>query len=382
MSSAVKDNNYFTVFGWMTAKNRLALSGAKLKVYAIIYGFTQDGTQECEASIDYIAEFSGTNHRTVTRVLAELVADGLIIATNKNGATGKVNSYRADRSILDFDNPTRDLTGGRTKCPTHEVAEGQDKMSYGVGQNDLRGEDKMSYGVGQNDTQYNSLYSSIDIISDKVSKYVSRKEGSKKENINNQGKRKFKTADEIISSFDFTSDVTKVIAEFIKTCQINGHKLANDTLTRVLKNLSTYKGDAERIKAIHDTIDNGKFMIKPKAELHYDPFGFKSSNDGKGYQAVMDSPVYGFDDLTKSALWDFIQHCRANGQTMTNDRLQRLCGKLNKIYRPSDTAGKVNALNTAIEKGYFDIKDGEGWIAEAVRYAKAAGDDRIWEDNE
>lgn len=33
----------------------------------------------------------------------------------------------------------------------------------------------------------------------------------------------------------------------------------------------------------------------------------------------------------------------------------------------------VQALRTAIDKGYYDIKDGKGWIAESLDAMRAAG---------
>ena len=40
----IKDENYYTIFGWMI--NRLHLEGNNLKIYALIYSFTQDGKTE------------------------------------------------------------------------------------------------------------------------------------------------------------------------------------------------------------------------------------------------------------------------------------------------------------------------------------------------
>ncbi|MCM1437761.1 MAG: DUF4373 domain-containing protein [Roseburia sp.] len=91
----------------------------------------------------------------------------------------------------------------------------------------------------------------------------------------------------------------------------------------------------------------------------------------KSYQELMDT--HEIPKRVQVELWKFIQHCQANGQIVTNDRLQSLWLKLIKLYRLSDEKGMVQAIRTAIDKGYYDIKDGEGWIAEAVKAMRASG---------
>ena len=41
----MKDGNYYTVYGWMI--NRLKLKGTTLQLYAVIYGFSENGENEC-----------------------------------------------------------------------------------------------------------------------------------------------------------------------------------------------------------------------------------------------------------------------------------------------------------------------------------------------
>ena len=73
----IKDGNYYQVSGWMI--NRLGLSGRELHVYAIIYGFTQDGESEFNGSLNYIAEWLGTTSRhTAIRALDGLIEKRLI----------------------------------------------------------------------------------------------------------------------------------------------------------------------------------------------------------------------------------------------------------------------------------------------------------------
>ena len=45
----ILDDNYYQVSGWML--NRLHLKGTELQIYAIIYGFSQDGESKITGSL-------------------------------------------------------------------------------------------------------------------------------------------------------------------------------------------------------------------------------------------------------------------------------------------------------------------------------------------
>lgn len=72
----IKDDNYYQISGWML--NRLGLKGVALSVYAIIYGFTQDGDTEFSGSRQYLADFTGTTRPTIDKALKELIEKGYI----------------------------------------------------------------------------------------------------------------------------------------------------------------------------------------------------------------------------------------------------------------------------------------------------------------
>lgn len=76
--SRIKDENYYQINGWMI--NRLGLKGTSLAVYAIVYGFTQDGENEYTGSLQYLCEFlGGVSKPTVINALKDLVEKGYII---------------------------------------------------------------------------------------------------------------------------------------------------------------------------------------------------------------------------------------------------------------------------------------------------------------
>ena len=72
-----KKGNYVVIEKWMTRD--LGLRGNELLVYAIIYGFSQDGESRYYGSRRYISEFLNMSLSTVDRTLASLVSKNLII---------------------------------------------------------------------------------------------------------------------------------------------------------------------------------------------------------------------------------------------------------------------------------------------------------------
>lgn len=72
----VNDNNFVTIQGWMRTK--LNLKGNELLIYALIYGFSQDGSTRFKGSRKYISEWCGCSLDTVDRTLGSLVNKGLL----------------------------------------------------------------------------------------------------------------------------------------------------------------------------------------------------------------------------------------------------------------------------------------------------------------
>ena len=96
----IKDENYYTVCGWML--NRLHLTGNDLIVYALIYSFSQDGESEFKGSLSYIQGFTGLSKRTIQNILDRLVVSGYIKKQERNSVSGTPNSYMVvPRASLD-----------------------------------------------------------------------------------------------------------------------------------------------------------------------------------------------------------------------------------------------------------------------------------------
>lgn len=353
----LKEENYYTVFGWM--RSELHLKGNDLTVYALIYSFSQDGESEFRGSISYIMDFTGASRATVKSVLTSLEVRGYIVKTNRNKDTGGANTYKAV--------PRDKIVGGQKLATPAEnqppVAENQPP----------RGQKLATPWpeISPNNNNYNN----------KDSKKVSKKEG-RKEDKNIPRARARESYDEIIEQFKVPESERAGIIEFIRHCQLNGHTLTNDALNRNLDNLSTYRDEKARSAVIHDVIDKGLFRIPPNLELHYDVMGMKSCCRAATYEDIINDSLYSFDDCVKSALWDFIAYRQANGRRLTNDGLTSLCQSLTRQYKPSESGNMVKALRTAMERGYMTIKDGGSWIAETVQAARERGMALIGDDCE
>lgn len=75
--SRIRDDNFYLIGGWMI--NRLGLKGTALQVFAIVYGFSQDGEGLFSGSLQYLCDFTNASKPTIIKALKELVDAGLLI---------------------------------------------------------------------------------------------------------------------------------------------------------------------------------------------------------------------------------------------------------------------------------------------------------------
>jgi len=87
----LKNENFIVIKGFML--NELHLKGTALLVYAIIYGFSQDGKSGFSGGIHYLMEWTGTSYKTICEILKQLTAENLLYKTSNE--YGGVNTYMA-----------------------------------------------------------------------------------------------------------------------------------------------------------------------------------------------------------------------------------------------------------------------------------------------
>ena len=111
----MNDDNYYQISGWMI--NKLKLKGIELNVYAIIYGFSQDGESEFKGSLKYLSEFTGgTSKPTLIKALKNLTEKQFIIRREEIINKVKFNRYRANLPLLkEFDGGGKETLQGGSK---------------------------------------------------------------------------------------------------------------------------------------------------------------------------------------------------------------------------------------------------------------------------
>ena len=127
----VKSDSYVNIQAFMV--NELHLSGNALIIYAVIYGFSQDGKSWFTGSRAYLAAWCQASKSTVSRNLDALCADGLIERREHVTDGVLLVDYRAVRG-------TQNAQGGT------QNAQGCTQNAQGCTQNEQGGVPKMGRG--------------------------------------------------------------------------------------------------------------------------------------------------------------------------------------------------------------------------------------------
>ena len=155
----MRNENYYVVHGWMI--NELGLSGVELDIYAIIYGFTQDGVTEFKGSIKYLEEWTRKTRPTIFKALDSLCSKGLIVKTEIPVAEHlKFCTYKAVLGSKEILPPVK-----KNEESSKEILLGQSKNFTGGGKETLPNNNT-------NNSSNNNIY--IDII-----EYLNQKAGTK-----------------------------------------------------------------------------------------------------------------------------------------------------------------------------------------------------------
>lgn len=97
--SKIKDENFYIIQGFMI--NRLKLKGVALSVYAIIYGFSQDGENEYTGSLQYLCDFcGGVSKPTIINALKSLVEAKYIFRREEFINNVQFNRYKVNLPLL------------------------------------------------------------------------------------------------------------------------------------------------------------------------------------------------------------------------------------------------------------------------------------------
>ena len=91
-----KQDSYVVLQRWM--RTELGLKGNELTVYAIIYGFSQDGESVYKGGYGYLADWTGLSENGARNIVKDLVARGLLKEHKTMVGGILVNQYVAVRN--------------------------------------------------------------------------------------------------------------------------------------------------------------------------------------------------------------------------------------------------------------------------------------------
>ena len=140
-----KNTNTILIQGWMI--NDLQLKGNRLLIYALVYGFSQDGKSKFYGSLNYIKSAIGCNSKqTIVNILEDFESEGLLIKSNSEKMGVDSNSYQA--IYKDFKS-----IGSPKNVPVQKMDEVVQKMDEGSPKNGLN-----------NNIYNNNIYSEIEFL--------------------------------------------------------------------------------------------------------------------------------------------------------------------------------------------------------------------------
>ena len=89
----MENKGYYTIQQWML---ELPFTLVETAIYAVIYGFSQDGNTKFQGSLAYLARMAKVSKDTARRALSKMVEGGFIVKTEKqvNGVT--FNDYHCN----------------------------------------------------------------------------------------------------------------------------------------------------------------------------------------------------------------------------------------------------------------------------------------------
>lgn len=119
----IKRENFIVLQGWMITD--LHLKGNELIVYAIIYGFSQDGGQYFSGSLQYLASWTNSTRQGVLSCLKSLLKKGLIekketIINNVKFCEYRSTKFNGVLNKVDW-GVKQSLTGGVKQSLTNNI---------------------------------------------------------------------------------------------------------------------------------------------------------------------------------------------------------------------------------------------------------------------
>jgi len=116
----ISKNNFVTIQGWMAMPKEeggLALAGAELIAYALLYGFSQDDKSWYQGTQEYLADWCGCTTRNIRNILKSLLDKGYIEKREKRVRNITMYDYRTT-DVSNF-HPEEKFSGVQEKSSPH-----------------------------------------------------------------------------------------------------------------------------------------------------------------------------------------------------------------------------------------------------------------------
>ena len=202
----VKNENFVCIQGWMISE--LHLKGNDLLVYAIIYGYSQDGSSCFSGGLQYLADWVNGTKRGVQKNLDNLMEKGLITRQQCENEKGtQCIRFAAVQNALPWNAKKQENEVTETEEKTEKYEEGMEQSSMGGRTEFHGGIEQSSMGVELSSmgcrTEFHGgieLSSTNNIYNNKYNKYNTKdssKESTRAEQIRAIEKKWNDLADQI-----------------------------------------------------------------------------------------------------------------------------------------------------------------------------------------
>ena len=228
--SNIQDENYVNLQGWMI--NRLNLKGNELTIFAVIYGFTQDGENWFEGSRAYLANWCNSTKKGITKNLQSLVDKGLLIKKDIIVNKVKFCKYRVNLEAIKRERASQYREQSSIGVG-NKVPQGREQSSPGVGNKVPQGREQSSPNNIDNNIDINNIDNNI------RSKKVFEQETFEKE------------FEEVWKEYPNKKGKPKAKASYIKA------RKSGETKENILSGLKKYKQEIEHRKIETQFIKNG-----------------------------------------------------------------------------------------------------------------------------
>lgn len=247
----VKDGTYILIQSFMVKD--LNLKGNELLIYAIIFGFSQDGVNKFEGSLQYLANWTGTSKTSVQTNLKALIDKGYIEKEEKYINNIKFVSYYAKNlhSIQKSCIPYKKVNGGiQENCIGGMQKSCTNIIDNNNIDNNINNNNNYNYNNKDNNTIINNKYNN------NTSNNIYSNNNNNNDNNSNVNERQelVKVVNDLVKD----EELKDLIVEFIKMRKLMKKPLTEFALKRCINKLSKLSVNISKQKEIViQSITNG-----------------------------------------------------------------------------------------------------------------------------